>query len=217
MAAPRRRMASSAAAGALKDYKGREYTHTVDIPVRWGDMDAMGHVNNVQYFVYFEQCRCDFFDSIGLDLSGKMTEGPILADTTCAYKRPVSFPDDLTVGSVAEPKDGSDGTWVHRYAVFSEAAGRVVAEGQATMVNYDYATGKRAAFSDAMRTGLFGADGQVTAAADGDAGGASHSAEAEAVSTDDARAQYEAMLSKFKLKGEASKRPHGMPARKKRD
>jgi hypothetical protein len=75
-------MASSAAAGALQDYRGREYTHTVDIPVRWGDMDAMGQVNNVQYFVYFEQCRCDFFDfdwspsrAGPVDLSGREDDG----------------------------------------------------------------------------------------------------------------------------------------------
>ena len=85
----------------LSEYKGHTFSHVYDIPVRWIDMDAMGHVNNAEYFTYAESARCDFFDQVGLDLSAR-PEGPILAHTSCAYKMPVTYPDTLTVGSRIE-------------------------------------------------------------------------------------------------------------------
>jgi len=36
--------------------------HVERIPIRWGDMDAMGHVNNTVYFRYMEQTRINWFD-----------------------------------------------------------------------------------------------------------------------------------------------------------
>ena len=35
------------------------------IPIRWGDMDAMGHVNNTTYFRYLETCRIDWMRAAG--------------------------------------------------------------------------------------------------------------------------------------------------------
>ena len=36
---------------------GLNLVHEMRIPVRWGDLDAMGHVNNTIYFRYFESLR----------------------------------------------------------------------------------------------------------------------------------------------------------------
>ncbi|MDB5949239.1 MAG: acyl-CoA thioesterase, partial [Massilia sp.] len=38
--------------------------HVMRMPIRWGDMDAMGHVNNTVYFRYFEQARISWFDEV---------------------------------------------------------------------------------------------------------------------------------------------------------
>jgi acyl-CoA thioester hydrolase len=35
------------------------------MPLRWGDMDAMGHVNNTVYFRYLEQARIELFEMLG--------------------------------------------------------------------------------------------------------------------------------------------------------
>ena len=59
-------------------------TVVLTIPVAWGEMDAMGHVNNIIYFRYFESVRIDYFRK--LDLIGYQREtgiGPILASTEC--------------------------------------------------------------------------------------------------------------------------------------
>ena len=43
--------------------------HTVfdmSMPIRWGDMDAFGHVNNTVYFRYMEQVRISWFEQLGI-------------------------------------------------------------------------------------------------------------------------------------------------------
>ena len=45
--------------------------HRVRMPIRWGDMDAMGHVNNTVYFRYFEQARIALFEAMGCPQIGR--------------------------------------------------------------------------------------------------------------------------------------------------
>ena len=71
-----------------------------EIPVAWGDMDALQHVNNVMYFRYFETARIDYFKRINLMENIAITQiGPVVSETSCRYKMPVTFPDTLLVGS----------------------------------------------------------------------------------------------------------------------
>ena len=39
--------------------------HEMVMPLRWGDMDAMGHINNTLYFRYMESCRLDWVFKVG--------------------------------------------------------------------------------------------------------------------------------------------------------
>src|SRR5262249_44704242 len=60
----------------MKKEEGR-LVRTDRVPMRWGEMDALGHMNNVSYFRFFEQARISWFESLGIDYSAG-TEGPIL-------------------------------------------------------------------------------------------------------------------------------------------
>ena len=54
----------------------------VEFPVAWGEMDALGHVNNVAYFRYFENARIAYFERIKMwNFMEKTGIGPILAST----------------------------------------------------------------------------------------------------------------------------------------
>ena len=44
--------------------------HTTTVPIRWGDMDAQGHVNNTVYFRYMEQARVEWFERMRARLGG---------------------------------------------------------------------------------------------------------------------------------------------------
>ena len=61
------------------------------IPIRWGDMDMMGHVNNTVYFRYLEQARISWFEQMGLppDPSGV---GPVIVNAHCSFVRQLEYP-----------------------------------------------------------------------------------------------------------------------------
>lgn len=71
--------------------------YACDMAVRWGDMDAMGHVNNTCYFRFCEQARMEWFG--GLDLSSaEMPDSQIvIINAWCEFIRPVVYPATLTV------------------------------------------------------------------------------------------------------------------------
>ena len=98
--------------------------------------------------------RCEAFEEMGLKIGLGLSEGPIIASTHCKFRGPVEFPDVLTVGAVSEQT--SDSTWVQKYAVVAHSTGRVVAEGEAELVWYDYKSGHKKAFSTSAKGKLFG-------------------------------------------------------------
>ena len=70
--------------------------HVSAMPVRWGDMDAFGHVNNTVYFRYMEQARIEWMESF-LDLSVPSTIAPVLVNTQCSFLRSLKYPDQIEV------------------------------------------------------------------------------------------------------------------------
>ena len=68
------------------------YEHRMAI--RWGDMDAMGHVNNTVYFRYLEQLRISWFEAMGFapDPTG---QGPVIVNASCSFIRELVYPGEL--------------------------------------------------------------------------------------------------------------------------
>ncbi len=69
------------------------------IEVRWGDMDAQGHVNNTVYFTYCESARIELLRKIGF--KGKQAGsryGPTLVHASCDFRKQVVFPAMIDVG-----------------------------------------------------------------------------------------------------------------------
>lgn len=76
-----------------------QFRYWKTIEVRWGDMDAQGHVNNTVYFTYCESARVELLRKIGF--KGKqagLAEGPTLVHASCDFKRQVVYPAKLDVG-----------------------------------------------------------------------------------------------------------------------
>jgi acyl-CoA thioester hydrolase len=125
-------------------------TVVMNIPVAWGEMDAMGHVNNIVYFRYFESVRIDYFRK--LDFIGYQQEtgiGPILASTECRYKFPLHFPDTLMVGTKILSME--EDRFVMGYEVFSTAHKRIAADGEGVIVTYDYHNNKKVNIPDVLK------------------------------------------------------------------
>ncbi|MGO4257555.1 acyl-CoA thioesterase [Marmoricola sp. RAF53] len=126
----------------------------VEIPVAWGDMDAMGHVNNTVYFRYFETVRIAAFGRLGLaDIAAaEGGVGPILHSASCRFRIPLTHPDTVTVG--ARISDITEDRYVMTYRAVSHQHEAVAADGDSLIVMFDYVAGTKAAISDALRERL---------------------------------------------------------------
>lgn len=125
-----------AVAKALADVKV-----IVTLPVFWGDMDSLGHVNNIIYFRWFESARIEYFNrlSFSADATGGQL-GPILAAATCNFRRQSTFPDSVSIGARMARMGKSSFTLEHQ--VYSHAQSAIVADGSSTIVTFDYSTNK---------------------------------------------------------------------------
>ena len=70
----------------------RKLAHVERIPIRWGDMDAMGHVNNTVYFRYMEQARIGWFDALIPEAGAWKYTGIVIVNASCHYRRPITYP-----------------------------------------------------------------------------------------------------------------------------
>jgi acyl-CoA thioester hydrolase len=130
-----------------------EYTIIEKIPIRWGDMDARGHVNNTVYYRYFESTRISLFQFFDLyEEPTQVRVGPILSFQSCYYKAPLVYPDTVLVGAKITNIKGSK--IVIKHLIFSEKLGRVAAEGEAHIIWYNYEEKRRAAISDKLKSKL---------------------------------------------------------------
>ena len=112
----------------------------IDVPVRWSDMDAFQHVNNVTYFNYFEIARIAYFEKLDikeyLDAKGL---GPILGSASCQYKFPLTYPDTLKIGARISRMEPD--RFHQEYLIYSPRHQRVAALGTGVIVNFDYDQG----------------------------------------------------------------------------
>jgi acyl-CoA thioester hydrolase len=123
------------------------FRHQVD--VRWGDMDALGHVNNTLYFRYMEEARIRWMQCIGYQFSVD-DMGPVIANTSLDFKRPVVFPAELEIILSAQPPGNSSVNTLYTF----ENAGNIVATGAAVIVWVNYKQGKAVSLPDLVRNAL---------------------------------------------------------------
>lgn len=75
--------------------------YSVDLEVRWRDLDAFNHVNNASYLGYIEEARVRWFKSLSSDWAGE-SAAPIMAAVQLNYRRPVNWPETVRVELFAE-------------------------------------------------------------------------------------------------------------------
>ena len=82
------------------------FSHVFSCAVRWGDMDAYGHVNHTQFLRYLESARVALFE----ELCGAALPTLVVAEVRCRYLAELRYPATITVHSAAVWK------WPARYA-----------------------------------------------------------------------------------------------------
>ena len=128
----------------------KDFTLVVDLNIEWGDMDALQHVNNIEYFKYFQVARIAYFEKINSDSVFGETPIPlILASTQCKFIYPLTFPDSVSVGVRVDAM--ADQYFTMKYAVVSHQHQRLAAIGDAKVVMFDYVNNKKTSIPDEIR------------------------------------------------------------------
>lgn len=117
--------------------------------VRWGDMDALGHVNNTVFFQYCESARIAYFETLALDrFKERPKDGPGLVAASLNFRRQMRYPGSVSVE--AHVTAVSSRSFTFGFVLRDEADGAVVADGSAVCVWVDYERGKALVLPDAM-------------------------------------------------------------------
>ncbi len=130
----------------------RILVYELEIPIRWGDMDAMGHVNNTVYFRYMEQVRIGWFDTLGFTPVPR-GEGPLIVNASCTFLRELRYPGTVLCRQyIGELGRSSVQTFIDMLR--TDDPETVYASGAAKVVWVDYARKKSAPLPDAARRAM---------------------------------------------------------------
>src|SRR5438876_5738900 len=104
------------------------YPVVVQMAVAWGEMDSYRHVNNVVYFRYFENARLEYFRRLDwFEFERETGVGPILAATQARFRKPLAYPDTVSVG--ARVSQVGEDRLTMEHVVVSRRLGAVAAVG----------------------------------------------------------------------------------------
>ena len=122
------------------------------IALRWGDMDAMAHLNNVQYFRLMEEARIQWFAQFGFPTlpSG---EAPILAHASCDFVRAMTYPGTALVRQTVT-RVGRSSVEMSVAIERDDEPGVAYATGRTVIVWYDYDAGCSAPWPESVRAAI---------------------------------------------------------------
>ena len=117
--------------------KELKFLHPLDIDVKWGELDMLGHLNNVVFIRYFESSRIHVMMQSGIwDLFAKQGLSVVLAKIDCNFLAPVHFPDKIQAQCALVSVGNS--SIVVEHQLISKKTNQLVAHGQGVMVCFDF-------------------------------------------------------------------------------
>lgn len=130
----------------------RKLAHIARLPMRWGDMDAYGHVNNTVYFRYMEQARIDWIEQFGIKVGPENGHGPVIINASCTFLMPLTYPGEVEIRTFIGALGRSSIETFCEFRVVGDE--RLYAEGASKVVWMDVATGKSVALPEHVRRAL---------------------------------------------------------------
>ncbi|MBO0768460.1 MAG: acyl-CoA thioesterase [Solirubrobacterales bacterium] len=122
--------------------------YTRAITLRWKDNDVYGHVNNVEYYSFFDTVINEYLIESGLDIHNGTAIG-LCAESHCTFKAPVAFPGQVE----ARLRVDHLGSSSVRYAIELHSD-RLLAEGWFVHVFVDRETRQSTPIPEPIRTCL---------------------------------------------------------------
>jgi len=127
----------------------KKLVYEMCIPIRWGDMDAMNHVNNTIYFRYLETARVDWMHSIAA-MPTPAGEGPVIVNAFCNFYKQLEYPGDVLIKMyTSDPARTTFETWATMER--ADRPGIICAAGGATTIWVDFPKQKAIALPDWLR------------------------------------------------------------------
>lgn len=128
-----------------------DYATFCPITTRWMDNDALGHINNVTYYSFFDTAVTGWLMAHGLL---GLRDGPLwmVAETGCRFLKEVAFPDPIEIG-LKVTRIGSSSV-SYGLGVFRVADDEASADGHFTHVNVDRVRRRPTPIPDAVRARL---------------------------------------------------------------
>jgi acyl-CoA thioester hydrolase len=124
--------------------------YIIHIPIRYGDLDAQGHVNNARFLTFVEHARITYLKNLGLwDGVDFLNLGLIVADAHIAYRAPIEFGATVRVTGGVVSMGNKSMKFAHRLE--DADTGQLYAEADMIMVAYDYHTKQSIVIPDAWR------------------------------------------------------------------
>ncbi len=127
-------------------------TSTLDIPVRWGDLDAFDHVNNTVFLRFIEEARIQFFDALdGAWLTAD--SGPVVVNINCNFRREIKYPATVRVTTTGRQASSKRLVMEHRL-VDAENPDTLYADAEVTALWVDARVGGSIPLPDAVVAAL---------------------------------------------------------------
>jgi acyl-CoA thioester hydrolase len=129
-----------------------DYPHTTEITIRWKDNDVYGHVNNVEYYSYFDTAINEYLIAHGgLDIHAGAVIG-LCVESGCRFDASLSFPGQVAAGLRVAKLGGSSVRY--EIGLFDAGSGALAAEGYFVHVFVDRRTRRPAPIPEGVRDAL---------------------------------------------------------------
>ena len=132
--------------------EGFRLIRRLQMKLRWGDMDVLGHVNNTEYFRYFEQARVEIFDELGFSVLPDST-GPVIINAHCTFLKQLRYPGEIEVLTYAGAPGRSSFEMLHEVRR-TDTPEVLVAQGGVKVVWVDRQAEKSVPLPDEVRQKL---------------------------------------------------------------
>ncbi len=122
-----------------------------NLAVDWGDVDSLGHVNNLALMRYVQAARVHYFESVGLPVGAGQAEGPILAHIACRFCTPLFYPDTVEVHTHAKHLGTTSLVLAHS---LYNGQGQCVAQAEDVLVYFAYAQNEKRPWPQHLRDAI---------------------------------------------------------------
>lgn len=121
----------------------------LDLRIDWSEIDLFGHINNVAILKYVQAARVNYLEMIGLMQSkAELQIGPILASTSCQFRKPLFYPGHVTIHSNVDSIKNTSFRIQHQ--IYNDQ-NELAAEAQDIIVFFDFCNNNKLTIPNEIR------------------------------------------------------------------